>query len=215
MQKTMIVKAAVLFAFAAGIFSCTSLGLSGSRVEVSPFADVKPPYIFMVKSIGIINKDGFPTGENFIDDFLISTGYKYNFHFVFPETLKKVQEVEKNEAVKTTENKTAPYNLDLIIKEKSFTEDLKELTSISGILHIYGKNNMLLYQVVLTEESTVSINSYYKLYQVVDRIFDKLHKDLGQKQKEREKAELAEKLKEKQAKNHSSEDTGQREPDKK
>jgi len=208
MSKTAILKKTAIIVLTAGIFSCTSLGLSGKRVEISPFADVKPPYIFMVKSIRIINKDGFSTGEDFIDDFLISSGYKYNFRFIFPETaLPKAEPQEaafpektgqtgkeaENMTEQTSAKDIAPYILDLFIKEKNFAEDLKELTAISCVLHIYGirnndpKNNVLLYQVVLTEKSAVSINSYHKLYQVIDEIFNKLHKNLEQKQRERKK----------------------------
>ncbi len=190
-SKTAVLKNAAVLVLAAGIFSCTSLGMFGKMIEISPLADVKPPYVFMVKGIRILNKDGFSTDEIFIDDFLISSGYKYNFRFIFPEA--EIPE-KTGEAGKKAENqtgkisvKTAPYILDLFIKEKNFTEDLKELTAISGVLHIYDiRDNILLYQVVFTEESAVSINSYHKLYQVIDEIFNKLHKDLERKQRDRE-----------------------------
>ncbi|RKX82949.1 MAG: hypothetical protein DRP57_08875 [Spirochaetes bacterium] len=222
MRKALILKEAVLLILVSAISACTSFGLQAKRVEVSPFGDVKPPYIFLVKSVSIINRDGFPTGESFIDDFLVSTGYKYRFRFLFPEKAGEKSTAEDSESKSTGEGSAetggesvvagrvnatteaaganaAPYIMDLFVKEKGFSNDLKELTAISGTLHIYssGSNDTdkkpgqgtgsLLCQIVLTEESTVSINSYYKLYSVIDEIFNKLHSDLRDKQKERER----------------------------
>ena len=181
MRKGITIKIFALLIFTIGILSCVSSGISfgrAKRIVVSPFADVKPPYVFTVERIRIINKDGFSTGEGFVRDFLTSNGYRYNFHFLFPEN------GEKNG------DKKARYILDLFIKEKGFSDDLKDLTSISGTLHIY-ENNKLLYQVVFTEETTVSINSYHKLYRVIDEILGSLSRDLEKKQKEREKKKKA------------------------
>ncbi len=179
MKKIFIIEAVVIFTLSLGFISCSSLGMPAKRVEVSSFHEVTPPYVFLVKSISIIDKDGFSTGESFIKDYLISTGYKYGFRFVFPKA--------KGEADTSEAEKSTPYLLDLLIKEKGFQEGLKELTSISATLHIYrntgtkqehGVLEPLLYQVVLTEESNVSIDSYGKLFKVVNEIFGKLHREL-------------------------------------
>ena len=187
-MKKSLLKAGVLSILALTIISCSSIGMPEKMVEASSFHRIKPPYVFLLKSIRITDKDGFPTGENFINDFLVSAGYKYGFRFIFPKPKDKTERAD----IENTKN-TIPYLMDLTIKEKDFQRELKELTSISATLHIYrntgakddyGVLESLLYQIVLTEESMVSIDSYHKLYQVINEIFSKLSGELKKRKPE-------------------------------